>query len=274
VFIAGAVAVLPQLGVRTDFSNFWEIASTRIWNGTPTPGQEQFGLWHIVFFAWFANLAMHVGLSDLALFRYAPNWKYGLYTLFGMYPGHMLAWICSGIMVAGINREMNPGLMAIEAAGVAGGVAVLLAGWTTANPTLYRAGLALQSVSPNWSRWKLTAAAGAITTVLACFPLFFVRLLDYVAIYGLVLMPVGAIVFAEHWVFPWLEIEQYAAEKRGWNVNWRVLAVWAGTLTFCYWLPLHLFFKWLPGYFVALIAYTALCLPSRKGARAEALVER
>jgi purine-cytosine permease-like protein len=264
IFVAGAVAILPRLGVRADFSNFWEVAQTRIWNGVPTPGQEQFGVWHVMFFAWFANLAMHVGLSDLALFRFAPSWKYGLFSAFGMYPGHMLAWICSGIMVAGVERQMNPGLMAIEAAGLAGGAAVLIAGWTTANPTLYRAGLALQSVSRNAARWKVTALAGLITTVLACFPLFFVRLLDYVAIYGLVLMPVGAIVFAEHWIFPKLGIEQYQAEKYGWAFNHRALLVWAGTLAFCWWLPLHLFFKWLPGYFVALGAYVALGWRSRR----------
>src|SRR4030067_208586 len=38
VFIAGALAVLPRLGVRTPFRNFWEIWSTKIWNGTPGPG--------------------------------------------------------------------------------------------------------------------------------------------------------------------------------------------------------------------------------------------
>ena len=57
IFIAGAVAMLPQLGVKPDFSNLWEIAETRIWTGVPTPGQEPFHIWHIVFFAWFANLA-------------------------------------------------------------------------------------------------------------------------------------------------------------------------------------------------------------------------
>jgi purine-cytosine permease-like protein len=166
--------------------------------------------------------------------------------------------------VAAVERQMNPGRMAIEAAGIAGGVAVMIAGWTTANPTLYRAGLALQSVSRNAPRWKVTALAGLITTVLACFPLFFVRLLDYVAIYGLVLMPIGAVVFAEHWVFPRLGIAQYQAETRAWTFNWRAVAVWGGTLLFCWWLPLHLFFKWLPGYFVALAAYTALFLPTRR----------
>ncbi len=201
---------------------------------------------------------MHIGLSDMALFRFAPNWKYGLLSACGMYPGHMLAWLCSGVMVAGIGRQMDPGLMAIEAGGLAGGAAVLIAGWTTANPTLYRAGLAFQSITPNWPRWKMTALAGAVTTVLACMPVFFLRLLDYVAIYGLALMPAGAVVVAEHWLFPALGFEQYRAERRGWTVNWQALATWIATLAFCWWLPVDLFFKWLPGYFFALAIYLAL----------------
>jgi purine-cytosine permease-like protein len=250
--------MLPRLGVRPDFSNFWEVANTRIWTGVPTPGQEPFGIWHVIFFAWFANLAMHVSLSDMAIFRYARNWRAGFASAFGMYPGHMLAWICSGVMVAGINREMNPGLMAYEAAGAAGLLAVGIAGWTTANPTLYRAGLALQSVTPDWPRWKITVAAGLATSVLACFPVFFMKLLDYVAIYGLVLMPIGAIVAAEHWILPRLGIARYRAERFGLAFNWNAALVWAGTLVFCFLLPVHLFFKWLPGYFVAVAAYTAL----------------
>jgi len=257
VFLAGAIAMLARLGVHPNLDNFWEIATTRIWNGIPTEGQEKFHIGHIIFFAWFANLAMHVGLSDMALFRYAKSWKYGLYSAFGMYPGHMLAWICSGIMVAAVNREMNPGLMAYEAAGIAGVFGVMLAGWTTANPTLYRAGLALQSVT-NWPRWKITLVAGLATAVLACFPVFFLKLLDYVALYGLVLMPVGAIVFAEHWIFPRLGLEQYRAARYGWMLNWRALGVWVGTLAVCSLLPIHLFFRWLPGYLLAIAAYTLL----------------
>lgn len=273
IFVGCAVAVLPSLGVRQDFSNLWEVASTRIWNGVPE-GLEKFGVMHVAFFAWFANLAMHVGLSDMALFRFAPNWKYGLYSAFGMYPGHMLAWICSGIMVAGFGREMNPGMMALQAGGIAGGAAVMIAGWTTANPTLYRSGLAFQAITPNWPRWKTTALAGAVTTVLACMPVFFLRLLDYVAIYGLALMPVGAMVLAEHWLFPRLGIPQYAAERKGWIVNWGALGVWVATLVFCYFLPVHLFFKWLPGWFFAVIAYTAAAAAANRatGVRASSEV--
>ena len=264
VFVAGALAVLPRLGIRTDFSNFWDMATQKIWTGVPVTGQERFGIWQIVFFAWFCNLAMHVGLSDLAVFRYAKKWTYGLYSAFGMYPGHMLAWISSGIMVAAVGRDMNPGLMAYEALGLAGVAGVLLAGWTTANPTLYRAGLALQTITPNWPRWKVTLAAGMITSILSCFPVFFVRLLDYVAIYGLVLMPIGAIVLAEHWVFPLLGLEQYRAEKRGWAFNWAALGVWLGTLAVCFLIPIHLYFKWLPGYLIALLAYVGLSVGRKK----------
>ncbi|MBP1660969.1 MAG: hypothetical protein H6P95_2161, partial [Candidatus Aminicenantes bacterium] len=190
VFIAGAVAMLPRLGVSPGLGNLWEVATTKIWNGVAAAGQEKFGFWHVLSFAWFCNLAMHVGLSDMALFRYARKWTYGLYSAFGMYPGHMLAWIASGVMVAAVGREMHPGLMAYEAVGVAGVAGVLFAGWTTANPTLYRAGLALQTVTPGWPRWKITLLAGTVTTALAAFPVFFLKLLDYVAIYGLILMPI------------------------------------------------------------------------------------
>jgi cytosine permease len=264
LFIAGAVALLPRLGVHSNFDNFMEIAKTKIWNGVVTGGQEKFNIWHILFFAWFCNLAMHIGLSDMALFRYAKSWVYGMYSAFGMYLGHFLAWICSGIMVAAVGREMHPGLMAFEAAGMAGAAGVFVAGWTTANPTLYRAGLALQVVTPNWPRWKVTLFAGLMTTVLSCFPVFFMKLLDYVAIYGLVLMPIGAIVFAEHWIFPLLKIRQYQAEKKKWLVNWKAAGVWASTLMLCYFMPIHLFFRWLPGYIFALMLYILLNLGNRK----------
>lgn len=260
VFIAGAIASLPRLGVQSDLSNFLEVAQTQIWNGVPIEGQEKLGLWHVMFFAWFANLAMHVGLSDMALFRYAKHWGYGLYSGIGVFAGHYLAWICSGVMVAAIGRDMNPGLMAFEAVGIAGAFGVLLAGWTTANPTLYRAGLALQTMTPGWSRWKVTLLAGAITTVLSCFPVIFMKLLDYVALYGLTLMPIGAVVFSEHWILPRLGIEQYQAEKYGWAFNWNALIVWVGTLllAFTALTSIHLYFRWLPSYVFAILVYTIL----------------
>jgi cytosine permease len=259
VFIAGALALLPSLGDIHSFKDFWHIATTKIWNGIPLAGQEKYHFWHITFFAWFANLAMHVGLSDMALFRFAKNWKYGFLSAFGMYPGHFLAWICSGIMVAAVAREMNPGGMAWAAAGFSGALCVVIAGWTTANPTMYRAGLALQVLTPDWKRWRVTLAAGAVTTIVSCFPVVFMRLLDFVALYGLILMPIGAVVFAEHWLLPKLGLVQYRAEKRGLFINGRALLVWVATLVIVFLLPVHLFFKWLPGYLIAQVLYIGLC---------------
>jgi len=262
VFVAGAVAVLPRLGEIHGIDDLWEIAKTRVWDGVPEEGQEKLGVWHIIFFSWFCNLAMHVGLSDMALFRFARTWKVGLYAALGMYLGHFLAWICSGIMVAAYGNTIEPGPMAYSACGVAGAVAVVIAGWTTANPTIYRAGLALQIVTPNWPRWITTLIAFGVATLLACFPAFVMNLLDFVAIYGIILMPVGAIVFAEHWIFPRIGLKRYWVEERGLVFSWPALITWAAVLFLCWWpmsaLNVHLFFRWLPGYIVALILYTVL----------------
>jgi len=258
IFIAGALALLPSIGQINSLGDFWHVAKTKIWTGIPTAGQEKYTFWHIMFFAWFANLAMHVGLSDMATLRYAKNWKYGFFSAFGMYPGHFLAWVCSGIMVAAVAREMNPGMMAFTAAGFAGAVAVVIAGWTTSNPTMYRAGLALQVVTPNWARWRVTLVAGVVTSIVACFPVVFMRLLDFVALYGLILMPIGAVVFAEHWLIPKFGIEQYRAEKKNLFINWASLIAWFGSLIIVFLLPIHMFFKWLPGYFITLFLYIFL----------------
>ncbi len=288
VFIAGAIAVMPSLGEINSFSKFWEIANAKIWTGTPAVDAQgnalpKLGLWHIMFFAWFCNLAMHVCLSDLALFRYAKSWTYGFYSALGMYLGHFLAWICSGIMMAGYAAQKGyvasefakiaPGEMAYAACGLAGAIAVVIAGWTTANPTIYRAGLALQIVTPNWPRWKMTITAFVVATTLACFPLFVMKLLDFVAIYGLILMPIGAVVFAEHWLFPRLGLQQYWIEKRGWMFSPPALITWIGVLLLCFpadqmtygflktpmdLMDIHLFFRWLPGYIIAMVLYIVL----------------
>ncbi len=229
------------------------------------------GFWHIAFFAWFANLAMHVGLSDMAVLRYAPHAGYGLYSAFGMFLGHFVAWLCAGVMAAALGQGLNIGQMADRALGTAGLVAVLLAGWTTANPTIYRAGLALQAITPDWPRWKITLAAGAITTAVACFPAIFMRLLDFVAIYGLVLMPVGAVIFTDHRLFDRLGLPRGRAGARGETVNVPALLTWAAVLGLCFPFEMFggfrcpmdlagipLFFRWLPGWFLACGLYAAL----------------
>lgn len=274
IFVAAALAVLarPEMGMQ-GIGDFWRVANEKIWTGQPVAGRPQLGFWHVASFAWFCNLCTHIDLSDMAIFRYARHWGYGLYSAIGMFLGHFLAWICSGIIsapfrdliIATNNQDpsLSIGNMAFGAAGLAGLLCVLFASWSTANPTLYRAGLALQIATPNWPRWRVTLAAGILTSLAACFPVFVMQLLGFVAIFGLVLMPIGAVVFAEHWLFPRLGLAQYWTERRGLVLNPAALITWAVSLLFCFLvleriLGVDLFFLWLPGYILALALYPLL----------------
>jgi purine-cytosine permease-like protein len=235
------------------------------------------GFWHIVAFAWVCNLAMHLGLSDMALFRYARRARYGLFSSFGMFLGHYLAWICAGIMGAAVAgaamldrplTSLDSGEVAYQALGAMGALAVVLAGWTTANPTLYRAGLALQVVTPGWPRWLMTLLAGAVTTLIACSPFVFQRLLGFVAIYGILLVPVGAIVVAEHWIVPRLGWTQFWSARKGQIVNLPALAAWLAGLGFAAYSwgskyfggqeLVHEFFLVVPVWFLTTAVYLAL----------------
>jgi purine-cytosine permease-like protein len=225
IFISAAIASLPKLGIHTDLSNFWEVAHDRIWTGKALEGQSQFTFWHVVFFTWFANAAMHLGMSDLSIFRYARKWQYGFASAVGMFLGHYVAWICSGILYAAATSDA-PGEVAYQAIGVAGALCVIVAGWTTANPTLYRAGLALQVASPGWSRWKVTLLAGLVTTTAALFPALVMKLLDFVALYGLVLIPMGGIIFADFYLMKKFRLQDNYAEKMNIHFNWAAGLTW------------------------------------------------
>src|SRR5512147_416584 len=106
MFVAGATVMLPPLAVvlpdrRIDgLSDLWTIANRTIWKGASEHASGGLGFRHVVAFAWICNLAMHVGLSDMAIFRFARKASYGLFSAFGMYIGHYLAWVCAGIMGA------------------------------------------------------------------------------------------------------------------------------------------------------------------------------
>ncbi|MFO7907453.1 MAG: hypothetical protein ACQESR_13635 [Planctomycetota bacterium] len=53
-----------------------------------------------------------------------------------------------------------PGDLASRARGLAGLPCVIIAGWTTANPTIYRAGLAFQAIIPRTSRFLVRRSRG------------------------------------------------------------------------------------------------------------------
>jgi cytosine permease len=277
MFIAGALvmmpailASLPEVESIRSLSDLWRVADAKIWPGAQPGQKDALGFLHIASFAWICNLAMHLGLSDMALFRYAKRASYGFYSAFGMYLGHYLAWISAGIMGAGAATVLNTpltnldsGSVANTALGTMGAVAVVIAGWTTANPTIYRAGLALQVITPNWPRWLVTLVAGAITTVVACSPFVFTKLLDFVGIYGVLLMPVGAIVFVEHWIFPRIGLTQYWVSRKGKLVNWPGLIAWWVTIIIAFYATfiagyIHLFFLVIPVWVGTAVLYVIL----------------
>ncbi|CAN5395888.1 hypothetical protein BH23BAC3_BH23BAC3_28970 [soil metagenome] len=267
VFMAAAIAVLPGMGVQS-MSDFWIAADERIWTGVPVEGLTKFTIWHVIFFAWFANMAMHIGMSDMSILRYAKKWQYGFSSAAGMFFGHFLAWMASGVLMAAAAGAVAPGLIAYNSAGIAGAVCVVIAGWTTANPTIYRAGLAFQSVTPNWKRWKVTLFTGIFTTIIACFTALVMNLLDFVALYGLVLMPMGAVVFLDVLYFKKMKLIPNFAEERNIKINWAAGITWFFTLGFCLFLYIYvgieIFFLGLPGWFVAVIIYIAMSMYFQK----------
>jgi len=247
-------------------ADIWTLASTIIWQGgDPLPGQAKFTFWHVMFFAWFCNMAMHVGMADLSVFRFAKKSCYGFATAAGMYLGHFVAWIAASILFAlqlhldPDNTSVLPGPLAAGACGLTGLLCVIIAGWTTANPTIYRAGLAFQAVLPNFSRFKVTIATGMLAACAGMFPAIAMKLLEFVALYGLALMPMGAVIFCDFWLMKRFGLESFHAEKAGLSWNWAPVLAWVLTVAACIvsiqlgWI--NLFMASLPGWFLAVVLY-------------------
>jgi purine-cytosine permease-like protein len=265
IFLACGIVTLPKLGVES-IGDFWNIAQTRIWvGGEPMVGQMKFTFWHVVFFAWFCNAAMHFGLADMSVLRYAKKWYHGFASGTGVFVGHYMAWIAASLLYAWqllrdpSNTSVSPGPMAYEAVGIAGLICVVVAGWTTANPTIYRAGLAFQAVLPRSSRFTVTLIAGAIATIGAIFPALVMQLLGFVGLYGLILMPMGAVIFANAWIFPRLGIVPDAALANDWKWNWAAAAAWGFALAICgvlmFGFGVDVFFLALPGWIICGTAF-------------------
>lgn len=235
-FIACGVVALNQLEVSS-FSDFWNIWGK---GSEPFPGQIKFTFWHVVIWSWFANGAMHIGMSDLSVFRFAKRPKAGWATAAGMYVGHYMAWIAAALLYAvylkspeaqtflsnGEAPPVAPGPLANNAIGIFGIIAVVLAGWTTANPTIYRAGLAFQAILPKLSTPKVTILAGVIATAAGIFPAFAMKLLGFVALYGFILAPFGAIIVFEHFFHKKAGIEKNYAESANLSFNKSVFLAW------------------------------------------------
>jgi purine-cytosine permease-like protein len=160
VLLGCGIVALKQLGVDSwaGLNAIWTESISFAQGGEVTTSM---GFLEVVLFAWFCNAAMHVGMSDLSVFRYAKKASSGWATAGGMYVGHYMAWLAAALMLAAQikltqSADPVPGPMAFNVVGIEGIICVVVAGWTTANPTIYRAGLAFQAMLPGTSRLSMT----------------------------------------------------------------------------------------------------------------------
>ena len=107
------------------------------------------------------------------------------------------------------------------------------------------------------------------------------KLLDFVALYGLLLMPMGAVIFVDFWLSRRLGLQDNYARRAGLRFNWAAGLTWFLTLGICTALVkypaiqgflasrgvdilpagfggVQLYFVSLPGWFVAAVLYVVL----------------
>ncbi|MGJ8693594.1 MAG: purine-cytosine permease family protein [Thalassotalea sp.] len=276
IFIAGSFTLFPALSnhvlgstTLTGWGDFMTIGDSSIWTGFTSDGEKGIGLLEVIGFAWAANSITHFGLIDMAIFRFAKRKSYGLFSGVGMFFGHYLAWISAGIMGAGAAvllkttiTQLDPGDVAYHALGLTGFVIIIIAGWTTANANLYRAGLAAQSIFVNHSREKTTAIVGVVTVIIACFPFVFSQMLPLLTYAGLLVVPVGGIVFAEHVLFPKIGLTRYWAKYQNISRSIPAIATWALALVFGFGLNavdvMSFYYLFIPTWIFSIVVYTVL----------------
>ncbi len=269
MFAVGAFALWPTLAAEAGitasmgfFEAFNTVGDAYIWVENP---ESELTFWHVAAFAWVCNVPLHVGMSDMTVLRFARRANYAWFSALGMYIGHFGAWVCAGVMGAGAAlllktgvQSLDAGEVAFQALGAAGIVAVIIAGWTTSNPTIYRAGLAFQSLNPRWDRTRVTIITGILTTIVACFPFVFTKLMDFLGLMGLLIAPIGAVIITEHWVFPKLGLTPYWSSYQGRFTNTAALVAWVAALLVAWGLNqlgVHLFFLLTPAWLTAMVVY-------------------
>lgn len=240
VFAACGIVSLAQMEVFSlatlSEGKFWTDAINFV---TERNGPQEFGFWKIVVFAWLCNGAMHFGMADLTIFRFARSKASGWAPSIGMFLGHYMAWISAALLMAAMIKlqpelavdsndkvAANPGLLAFQSLGWAGIICVVIAGWTTANPTIYRAGLAFQGILPKSSRTTMTLVAGTVATIAGAFPNLSAKLLDFVGTYGTVLGPMGAVIFVDFYLMKKFGLRDEEASQTGSKINIAVLVAW------------------------------------------------
>lgn len=275
MFTTGGMVLVPALTeavtgyTNLGFSDFMQLAATTVWTGTNAEGEPGIGMMEVIGFAWAANTFAHFGLIDMALLRYARRKIYGLNSAAGMMFGHYIAWISAGFMGAAVAELtktsillLDPGKVAWYALAWSGFVVVVVAGWTTANSNLYRAGLAAQAVFPERNRTTVTLLVGLVVVIASCFPFVYQQILPLLAYSGVLLVPIGGIVFAEHYVFRWLGYTRFWYRFKGLKHNVPALLAWGISLLVGFGLDIldvmPYFYIFLPTWAVSIIVYVVL----------------
>lgn len=281
MFTTGGLVLLPAVaesvtGFTTipTWNDFVQISGATVFTGETPDGTPGIGMWEVAGFAWAANTFVHFGLIDMALLRYAKKNWYGTMTSTGMLFGHYVAWISAGFMGAATAAitltsvtVLAPGDVAWYALGYAGIITVIVGGWTTANSNLYRAGLAGQAVFPQMSRVRVTLIMGLLVVVASIFPFVYRNFLPLVTYAGVILVPIGGIIFAEHYLFRRFGLTKYWATYKD-VPNAPAMLTWAFALVFA---AAMVFFDVMPYSFVfvptwALSIGVYLLLAKRSGA--------
>ena len=276
MFASGAIVLMPALSLDvlgftlpSSWADFVNIGNQSIWTGVNSDGKPGIGLVEVIGFGWAANTITHFGLIDMALLRFAKKKYYGLATSTGMLFGHYIAWIAAGIMGAGTAVilgesivQLDPGDVAYYALGWSGFVIVIVAGWTTAITNLYRAGLAAQAIYTNHSLRKTTMIVGVAMIIVACFPFVFSQILPLLTYAGLLVVPVGAIVFTEHQIFPKIGYTRYWSKFQEYKNSSPAVLSWIIGLIFGFGLNaldvMSFYYLFIPTWFFTILVYTFL----------------
>ncbi|WP_298805867.1 hypothetical protein [uncultured Pseudokineococcus sp.] len=243
MFATGGMALIPAVTqevtgstVLGGWGDFITVGESSIFTGQTPDGAAGISLLGIIGYSWAANSFAHTGLVDMSLLRYARKSSYGYTSATGMFLGHYMAWVAAGFMGAAAAAivqtsitVIEPGQVAFQALGYAGLAVVVVGGWTTANANLYRAGLAGQGVFPRFTRKKMTLIIGVVVLVASVFPFVYRGYLNLVTYAGITLVPVGGILFAEHYLLRRFGMTRYWARYKG-VTNAPALLAWGITL--------------------------------------------
>lgn len=276
IFFAGALISIPVLAASTGYGevnsvkDLLSLADANVWTGSPVGGGEKLGIIHVIGFAWMCNLAYHGGLNDMSLFRFAKRSSYGFVTVYGMYVGHFFAWLSAGVMGATAATVLGQSLLVLDSGavmnvifGLTGLLAVIVAGWTTANPNIYRAALSFGTFFPKVGTKKVSYVVGIVTTLIAMFPIT-ANIMVIVNVIVLVVPTIGAIVIAEHWILPKVGGTRYWSKYKGWKINYAGLMAWGLSLIFVITVSLtgliHSYLLFLPNYLLAIGSYVIFAL--------------